>query len=146
MSLAPTASIRGSMSAFLWIRQLSKRTQAPSHSWGTTRWAINASNVRASVEPVKFSRAIIPVRLKAPIIETFFPLLLGRLPLARLPFAERAINRVKARWTPDSSMKTRSFASRSWTVSQKSTRLRWTRSLSFSLAWSVFFWMWTPTF
>ena len=71
------------------------------------------------MEPNKLIDAIIPDKAIAPIIETFLPLLCGRVPLVLLPRGARAYSLIRARLTPDSSKKTKSFTGTSLIFDQK---------------------------
>ena len=57
------------------------------HNFGTSFRMIKASNVIASVVPVKLTYVMALLTDLAPIIETFFPRLLGFSPRALEPFA-----------------------------------------------------------
>ncbi|MEG4867103.1 hypothetical protein QUA97_27460 [Microcoleus sp. CZ3-B2] len=52
-------------------------TQAPFHSFGTIFLIIKASNVIASVGPIRLTDVKISLTDIAPIIETFLPRLVG---------------------------------------------------------------------
>lgn len=89
--------------------QLSITTQAPFHSFGTSFLIIKASNVIASVPPIRLTDVKISLTDIAPIIETFLPRLVGFGPLALSPFKDLAYNLTIAKLTPDSSMNIKSF-------------------------------------
>src|SRR4028119_557143 len=84
--------------------QLSITTQAPFHSFGTSFLIRKASNVIASVPPIRLTDVKISLTDIAPIIETFLPRLVGFDPLAFSPFKDLAYNLTIAKLTPDSSM------------------------------------------
>ena len=89
--------------------QLSITTQAPFQSFGTSFLIIKASNVIASVPPIRLTDVKIYLTDIAPIIETFLPRLVGFSPLAFSPFKDLAYNLTIAKLTPDSSINIKSF-------------------------------------
>src|SRR4028119_1810131 len=101
--------------------QLSITTQAPFHSFGTSFLIIKASNVIASVPPIRLTAVKILLTDIAPIIETFLPRLVGFEPLALSPFKDLAYN-LTAKLTPDSSMNIKSFKPYSLIVFHNSHR------------------------
>lgn len=70
---------------------------------------IKASNVIASVVPIKLTDVRTSLTDIAPIIETFLPRLFGFELWALEPFRERAYNLTIAKLTPDSSMNIKSL-------------------------------------
>jgi hypothetical protein len=89
--------------------QLSITTQAPFHSFGTSFLIIKASNVIASVPPIRLTDLKILLTDTAPIVQTFLPRLVGFSPVALSPFKDIAYNLTIAKLTPDSSMNIKSF-------------------------------------
>jgi hypothetical protein len=69
---------------------------------------IKASNLIASLVPLKLTDVRTSLTDIAPIIETFVPRLFGFSPLALEPFRDRAYNLTIANLTPDSSMNIKS--------------------------------------
>ena len=83
---------------------------------------IKASNVIASVVPIKLTYVKTSLTDIAPIIETFLPRLFGFGPLALEPFRDRAYNLTIAKFTPHSSMNIKSFKQISRIFCQNSYR------------------------
>ena len=91
------------------IVELSITTQPPFPNFGTSFRMIKASNVIASVVPVKLTEVRTSLTNMAPLIEIFFPGLLGFYPRALEPFKDLAYNLTIAKLTPDSSINIKSF-------------------------------------
>ena len=89
--------------------QLSITTQPAFHSFGTSFLIIKASNVSASVRPIRLTDVKILLTDIAPIIETFLPRLVGFGQGDLSPFKDLAYNLTLAKLTPDSSMNIKSF-------------------------------------
>jgi len=89
--------------------QLSITTQAHFQSFGTSFLIIKASNVIASVPPIRLTDVKIYLTEIAPIIETFLPRLVGFGSLALSPFKDLAYNLNIAQFTPHLSMNIKSF-------------------------------------
>ena len=84
-------------------------TQTAFQSLGTSFLIIKASNVIASVAPIRLTDVKISLTDIAPVIETFLPGLVGFEPWALSPFKDLAYNLTIAKLTPDSSMNIKSF-------------------------------------
>jgi hypothetical protein len=82
--------------------QFSITTQAPFHTFGTSFLIIKASNVIASVPPIRLTDVKILLTDIAPIIKTFLPRLVGFSPVAFSPFTDLAHNLSIAKLTPNS--------------------------------------------
>ena len=100
---------------------------------------IKASNVIASVVPIKLTDVRTYLTDIAPISETFLPRLFGFGPWALEPFRDRAYNLTIAKFTPDSSMNIKSLKQTSRIFCQNSYRRFRTLSVPLSEGKRVFF-------
>jgi hypothetical protein len=107
---------------------------------------IKASNVIASVVPVKLTDVRTSLTDMAPIIETFFPRLLGFSLRVLQPFKDLAYNLTITKLTPDSSINIKSFKQTSRIFCQNSYRRLRTLSVPFALGKSVFFYVMFKSF
>jgi hypothetical protein len=99
---------------------------------------IKASNVIASVVPIKLTDVRTSLTDIAPIIETFLTRLFGFEPWALEPFRDRAYNLTIAKLTPDSSMNIKSLKQTSRIFCQNSYRRFRTLSVPLSEGKRVF--------
>jgi hypothetical protein len=93
---------------------------------------IKASNVIASVVPIKLTDVRTSLTYIAPIIETFLPRLFGFCPWVLEPFRDRLNNLTIAKFTPDSSMNIKSLKQTSRISGQNSHRRFRTLSIPLS--------------
>ncbi len=96
-------------SSAVGIVEVSITTRAPFPNSGTSFRMIKASNVIASVVPIKLTDVKTSLTDTAPIIETFFPRLFGFYLWVLEPFRDRAYNLTIAKLTPDSSISIKSL-------------------------------------
>ena len=138
--LISTVNFQFDVFAKVRCTQLSLTTQAPFPNFGTSFRMIKASNVIASVVPVKLTDVRTSLTDMAPIIEKIFLRLLGFGQKSREPFKDLAYNLTIAKLDPDSSINIKSFKQtyRIFCQNNSYRRLK-TLSVPFALGKSVFF-------